>query len=251
MRQAFFGLCIEALPVSGEFHARHISTRYFPVNSKSLIGPLIADCYALSVDSKTIRRNNLRQLFGQYGSQKAFAEAAGLDPGHVSQMNTGHRAVGDKIARHIETALKLTHGWMDAQHHAAEQERAVYTLAPETEILAAVEKFRALDPAFRAYIMLKMDELASCSAALAPFVRKQLQPPTGDTYAEWERDMAADIARLRASDSQQTSQVMSQFDISNVLILVTFSFLKIAIKPHFKFFNVLPCRLKIAWVIVF
>lgn len=82
-----------------------LATRYFPVNSKSLIGPLIADCYALSVDSKTIRRNNLRQLFGQYGSQKAFAEAAGLDPGHVSQMNTGHRAVGDKIARHSEELI--------------------------------------------------------------------------------------------------------------------------------------------------
>lgn len=148
------------------------------------------------MDTKTIRRNNLRLLRDQYDSQKAFAEAVRMDPGHVSQINTGHRQMGDKVARDIETVLHLPFGWMDTPQHKFQQDRAPYDLVHEAELAEAMEKFRGLDHAFRQYILLKMDELAAYIERPPPFLRKQLQAPTSENYQQWEEDMEADRARL-------------------------------------------------------
>lgn len=69
-----------------------------------------------------IRYANLMLLIGtQHGAIKRFAALIDRDPSHVSQWvsrskhsTSGRpRGIGDKIARHIESTLKLTPGWLD------------------------------------------------------------------------------------------------------------------------------------------
>jgi len=63
-----------------------------------------------------IRKRKLSNLIREYGTQKAFAEAAGLDVGHVSQMMTGRRSIGERVARKIEKNLGKPEGWMDSEN---------------------------------------------------------------------------------------------------------------------------------------
>lgn len=164
--------------------------------------------YAHRMDIKTIRRNNLRALIQQHGTQKKLADAAALSVAHVSHMNTGHRAVGDKIARHIEQQLGLPFGWMDAAEHVTHQvaeSGAEYHTATDAEIAEAIDKYRQLDHAFRQYILIKMEELLTYSRRLSPFLRQQLRAPNSDNYQDWEKDMETDIARLRAGNNHQRS----------------------------------------------
>lgn len=156
------------------------------------------------MDIKTIRRNNLRALISRYGTQKRLADAASLSVAHVSHMNTGHRAVGDKIARQIEQHLDLAFGWMDAAEHdsnQAHQPLAAYETVGDAELAKALQKYTALDHAFRQYILIKMEELLTYSRRLSPFLRQQLRAPNSDNYPDWEKEMENDIARLRAENN--------------------------------------------------
>lgn len=184
---------------------RNLATRYCAVNSKLFIGRPIATSYSIRMDIKTIRHANLQLLIDRYGSQKRLAEAADLDPGHLSQLHTGHRKIGDKVARDIEERLHLPFGWMDQRQLEAHSGYRPYDFAinaeADAEANAALETFRRLDPAFRRYIMLKMAELEAYTASLSRFMRNQLQAPTNETYADWEREMEADLARLRRKDN--------------------------------------------------
>lgn len=47
------------------------------------------------------------------GNQAAFARAIGRAPSQVWQYLSGHRALGEAMARHIETRLRLPRGWLD------------------------------------------------------------------------------------------------------------------------------------------
>lgn len=76
-----------------------------------------------------IRHANLIELIRRAGGTGAFAERIGRDASQVSQWanrapdsKTGKpRNIGDRAARHIEQALQLQRGWMDATHpHAAQ-----------------------------------------------------------------------------------------------------------------------------------
>jgi len=69
-----------------------------------------------------IRHANLLLLVGEgHGAVKRFAARIERDPSQISQLTTqaAHsksgqpRGMGDKMARHIETMLKLTPGWLD------------------------------------------------------------------------------------------------------------------------------------------
>lgn len=64
---------------------------------------------------KETRREHVVALIGRpdVGTQKAFAERTGFEPGYVSHLVTGHRGIGDKVARKIEVAFKLPEGAMD------------------------------------------------------------------------------------------------------------------------------------------
>jgi plasmid maintenance system antidote protein VapI len=70
----------------------------------------------MMINIRTIRKSNLLAQIDRFGSQRAFAEQAGLAPAHVSQMVTDRRNMGDEVARRIEKNLDLSDGYMDLQH---------------------------------------------------------------------------------------------------------------------------------------
>jgi hypothetical protein len=68
------------------------------------------------MDIKEIRRINLNNLLKDYRTVREFATLTGSSEVHISQMKTGSRAMGDAVARRIETTLGKEHGWMDSIH---------------------------------------------------------------------------------------------------------------------------------------
>lgn len=79
----------------------------------------LANSYAAHMDVITTRLNNLRALVAraeQRGQSKKEA-ALGLDmsPSFLSQL-LGGKKMGDDVARKIEAAATLPHGWMDTPH---------------------------------------------------------------------------------------------------------------------------------------
>ncbi|WP_319557928.1 helix-turn-helix transcriptional regulator [Thiomicrorhabdus sp.] len=86
-------------------------------NSKMLVPCDIAKCYHLIMDNKEIRHLNLKNLLKGFKSQRAFADKCFLSPGHLSQMFNKTRNIGDSVAKDIEKALNLPHGWMDQVHY--------------------------------------------------------------------------------------------------------------------------------------
>lgn len=70
------------------------------------------------MDMNTIRRDNLRTLAARYPSQAEFAAACGTAPSVISLIVSPNpkRNLGDKLARKIEAAAGLPHGWMDQVH---------------------------------------------------------------------------------------------------------------------------------------
>lgn len=83
------------------------------VNSNSLLAESVAPCYVPRMDIKATRRERLKRLIKEIGTQVEFANQTGLNVGHVSQMVTGKREVGHKTARRIENIFHLEDGWMD------------------------------------------------------------------------------------------------------------------------------------------
>jgi len=68
-----------------------------------------------SMDSKTIRKNNLLLLIKHANSSAEVARRADTSPAVISQIisNKAVRNVGDTLARKIEKGFNLQHGWMD------------------------------------------------------------------------------------------------------------------------------------------
>ena len=73
--------------------------------------PFSGDC----MDNKEIRRQNMLLLKGG-GTLEELAERTGSNPAHLSQINTGHRKMGDELARRFEKRFRKAMGWMDAPH---------------------------------------------------------------------------------------------------------------------------------------
>jgi len=90
---------------------------------------------------REIRRDNLNQLLTGYESQKDFAEAVGLSPGHVSQMVNGTRDMGEQVARRIEKRSRLVDGWMDSPHTKTQDDQ-------EADLLTMFRKSDARGKAF-------------------------------------------------------------------------------------------------------
>ena len=65
------------------------------------------------------RVNNLRRLIAEYGSQAKLADAVGCTPSVISQLVTGHREIGEKLARKIEEGAGLQPLWLDMPQSAA------------------------------------------------------------------------------------------------------------------------------------
>lgn len=59
------------------------------------------------------RKANLKLLLRQYESQRALSEAIGMSFQQVNHLLSGERAIGEVVARRIETALEKPPLWMD------------------------------------------------------------------------------------------------------------------------------------------
>ena len=70
------------------------------------------------MDTREIRRTNLRFLAEKYGGQRALAEAANLMPNQLNHIIGPNpiRNLGEQLARKIEISLGLTKGYLDTLH---------------------------------------------------------------------------------------------------------------------------------------
>jgi phage repressor protein C with HTH and peptisase S24 domain len=81
------------------------------------ISKLAPGCNPVGMDIKSIRRTNVIKLLK--GRSKAVcAELWGTSPSYLSQMLSDNptRSLGDVMARRIEAAELLPHGWLDQVH---------------------------------------------------------------------------------------------------------------------------------------
>ncbi len=120
--------------------------------------------------AQDIRRDNIRALVSEYGTQRALAEAAGLVPAYVSQLINGYREMGETVARRIEAELKLSKGWMDTPHvpgindnHGA-YGRDADTLTPEEAALLDI--YRQLPAEERVRLRAVIDALTDAGSKL-------------------------------------------------------------------------------------
>jgi transcriptional regulator with XRE-family HTH domain len=60
----------------------------------------------MNTDAET-RRKNLLKIAGAYNKQHELADAIGFTAGYASHLLTGHKSIGEKVARKIEDKLGL------------------------------------------------------------------------------------------------------------------------------------------------
>lgn len=81
------------------------------------ISSLAPSCNPMRMDISSIRRQNLLSLL-KGRSKRVCAELWGTSPSYVSQMLSDKptRNIGDDMARRVEVAELLPHGWLDQLH---------------------------------------------------------------------------------------------------------------------------------------
>lgn len=143
------------------------------------------------MDSKEVRKANLKALIKKHGSIEALAEKTGSSPGHLSQMNNGTRDMGDKVARRFEAKLDLGHGYMDTLKRQAPQ--------GSLHSVKLLEDFEELPPAIQEHISQKTAELRELIDAVPETLRPLISAPPRDPerYREWEQMIKALIAEMR------------------------------------------------------
>lgn len=137
---------------------------------------------------------------------RELAEKIGTATSYVSQVKTRHRNVGDDVAQRCEENFGLPNGWMDTLEHGDAVVRspaANYDLVSIAETEQAMDLFKTLHPAFREYILMKMTELQRYTDALGDFLPRNLQAPDQTNYFDWERDLDADMKRLKIRDGEK------------------------------------------------
>lgn len=63
---------------------------------------------------KVIRVERLEALIKEYGGVERVARLARQNASYLSQCRSGHRGMGDRVARSIEENIGLPSGWMDS-----------------------------------------------------------------------------------------------------------------------------------------
>ena len=119
-----------------------------------------------------LRSVNMLALITRAGSREMFCELSGCSPGHVGQMATGHRAMGELVARRIEVAFNLPAYWMDQQH----DEDGTTTNEPQTyqpkglsaESLLAARCLDALPDSVRHQIRIMLATIETALRQNAP-----------------------------------------------------------------------------------
>lgn len=71
----------------------------------------ISRSYTLGMSRETKTKEIIRERFS--GNQAEFARAVKRSPNQIWQYLNGHRSMGEKVARHIETCLRLPAGYLD------------------------------------------------------------------------------------------------------------------------------------------
>lgn len=97
----------------------------------------------MSVDSAQIRHRNFMATFQRFkdanpglperGMLKLFAERIGFSDRYLSHIKCNRKNIGNNVARTIETALSLPHGWMDREHGAESGKAAADAASDEAE----------------------------------------------------------------------------------------------------------------------
>ena len=72
------------------------------------------------------RVKNLIKLINEYGTQAKLAEVTGFDASFISQLKTGHRPMGEKVARSIEASTGRPPLWMDTPGDSVESPAPIY-----------------------------------------------------------------------------------------------------------------------------
>lgn len=75
------------------------------------------------LNAKQVRLNNLETLIAEAGSATALARLASTNSSYLSQVRHQTltqrgtpRAIGDSLARKLESAMHKSHGWLDTPH---------------------------------------------------------------------------------------------------------------------------------------
>jgi Peptidase S24-like len=68
------------------------------------------------MDNKEIRLTNLLALVDEAGSKTELARRVGTNANYLTQITTGHRSVGDDLARDLEKGMSKAPGWLDHVH---------------------------------------------------------------------------------------------------------------------------------------
>lgn len=114
-----------------------------------------------------IRHANLLTLLGRYDTLQAFADAVERSSAQISQQKNRSthstlrrpRAMGDELARHIESRLGLPPGWMDTDHSSPDW--------PFTEVDRA--RHDRLSPQDKAFVQRQINmALADCENQPTP-----------------------------------------------------------------------------------
>lgn len=102
------------------------------------------------MDERTLtRKRRLQELIEgrpYLGNQSAFAERAGLSKGRITQLLDPSESFGERSARRIEGALRLSDGYFDDQaapsnaHQSSEREHLASALETLTKALQNADK---------------------------------------------------------------------------------------------------------------
>lgn len=124
------------------------------------------------------RRQQLEKLIAARarGKTSVFARLIGRSDAVVYQLRSGHRLLGDALARHIEICCSLPQGWFDTDDAAVPVEGGAPDIPPITTALPVVLDAIAACP--------HRDELRTLLALLvdhdAPAYRQRLAELLGD-----------------------------------------------------------------------
>lgn len=93
------------------------------INTTSGINPAVNAWCDMSMDIQDTRRERLRLAIKELAGQNmtGLASRAGKSPSQISDMLSGRKSFGEKVARDLEYRLGLPVGWLDASPDGAQQ----------------------------------------------------------------------------------------------------------------------------------
>jgi hypothetical protein len=117
----------------------------------------------MSIDSAQIRHRNFMATFQGFkdanpglperGMLKLFAQQIGFSDRYLSHIKCNRKNIGTNVARMMEHALALPHGWMDREHGDVTQLAEDADDAEKIFIQTAVTLYRANPEAARNALM--------------------------------------------------------------------------------------------------